>query len=369
MLKIRKDPRTKKYFIDYTFGPKGKRQRKKIYGFGSRAEAETMKTQIVLRPLDQALDFQSLTPTPLPKAVAEYQKTHSKKKASKRGEEQYFQRLMEFFESRRKDPKKNFDGMVASITLFDIQEFQNHLLSMEWSRSPDQKNSKAKVKTLSAATVNRHFHTYRNFFEQCRLWNFIRQNPCEFLKDALEEEKPIMTWTAKQCAEVLVKLPDWAQRFLLFAAKTGGRRGEICNLVQSDVYLDQARAALKSRKGKGNLVVRYVPLTKSLQKFMADQLRLALAVKAPRVFFDETGGAIDPVRLSTMVNRAAKKAGHPGLNLKALRHTILSKMAHDGTSLRDIQKLAGHTNLRTTQKYLHTQVDDIREAMERVEDE
>lgn len=345
--------------LDYTFGPKGKRKRQKLYGFNSRSEAESLKAELALRPLDQILDFQKLKVVTVDEAIEKYLTTVSYRKASYEVEKSYFKKFKGFLNARHK-----FDGKMHTIGLLDVQEFQNHLLSTKYSRSKNKENKKAKVKYLSAATVNRHFHTYRNFFEQCRLWDFIRRNPCEFLKDAPEEEKPIKVWSPEACGEVFIKLPIWAQRIVLFIAKTGARRSEACVLEEMQLDLSNGTVTLRSRKGRGKIVNRVVPMTKGLTTFMLSQLDLSKKLKSPMIFCDDNGNPIDPTHLSTMVNRAAKKAGHVGLNLHGLRHTILSQLAHDRVSLREIQALAGHTNLRTTQRYLHTQVDHMRSALE-----
>lgn len=345
--------------LDYTFGPKGRRKRQKLYGFNSRAEAESLKAELALRPLDQILDFQKLKVVTVDEAIEKYLTTVSYRKASYEVEKSYFNKLKAFLNSRDK-----FDGKVHSIGLLDVQEFQNHLLLTKYSRSKNKENKKAKVKYLSAATVNRHFHTYRNFFEQCRLWDYIRRNPCEFLKDAPEEEKPIKVWGPEACAAVFLQLPAWTQRIVLFIAKTGARRSEACVLEDTQLDISSGTVTLRSRKGRGKIVNRVVPMTKGLTSFMLSQLEVSKKLKSPMVFCDDNGNPVDPTHLSTIVNRAARKAGHAGLNLHGLRHTILSQLAHDRVSLREIQALAGHTNLRTTQRYLHTQVDQMRSALE-----
>jgi hypothetical protein len=49
-----------------------------------------------------------------------------------------------------------------------------------------------------------------------------------------------------------------------------------------------------------------------------------------------------------------------------LRHTFATQALHNGASLREVQALLGHTNIATTEKYLHTDSDNLDQAMLRV---
>ena len=49
-----------------------------------------------------------------------------------------------------------------------------------------------------------------------------------------------------------------------------------------------------------------------------------------------------------------------------LRHTFATQALHKGASLREVQALLGHTNIATTERYLHTDSDNLDQAMLRV---
>ena len=51
---------------------------------------------------------------------------------------------------------------------------------------------------------------------------------------------------------------------------------------------------------------------------------------------------------------ARKAAGIDRGTLHSLRHTFISRAANNGTALHLVSKWAGHSDLATTQKYLHT---------------
>ena len=49
-----------------------------------------------------------------------------------------------------------------------------------------------------------------------------------------------------------------------------------------------------------------------------------------------------------------------------LRHTFATQALNNGASLREVQALLGHTNIATTEKYLHTDSDNLDQAMLKV---
>lgn len=50
---------------------------------------------------------------------------------------------------------------------------------------------------------------------------------------------------------------------------------------------------------------------------------------------------------------ARKRAGLPDVRMHDLRHTFASILVNSGRSLYEVQKLLGHTQVKTTQRYAH----------------
>jgi site-specific recombinase XerD len=64
------------------------------------------------------------------------------------------------------------------------------------------------------------------------------------------------------------------------------------------------------------------------------------------------------------MRRLTKKLGLKGLTLHGLRHTFITSLAAQNHSLEKIRLLVGHSNLKTTEKYLHLQDTHLKETME-----
>ena len=59
---------------------------------------------------------------------------------------------------------------------------------------------------------------------------------------------------------------------------------------------------------------------------------------------------------------------HPDAGLHALRHTFLTEAGRHTQNVRALQKLAGHTRIETTMRYIHPDQEDVVEIAARVQE-
>jgi integrase/recombinase XerD len=143
---------------------------------------------------------------------------------------------------------------------------------------------------------------------------------------------------------------------VLLSAKAGLRAGEIANLTWDMVLGPTGQISgiiglrdHAAKKGSG----RIIPIHPDLRAALADLRHLA---RSEYVVTSERGGAMTPSSMVVWFNRAFKSIGLKGCSSHSGRRTFVTRAARlvhkVGGSLRDVQLLAGHQSIQTTQRYI-----------------
>ena len=154
---------------------------------------------------------------------------------------------------------------------------------------------------------------------------------------------------------------------VLLSAKAGLRAGEIAALTW-DMVLDpqsQIGSVIELRdsaakKGSGRLIPIHPDLAKALAAWRKASGRKSSGSKASAdstyVVRSERGGQMTPLSVVVWFNRAFHKVGLKGCSSHSGRRTFITRAARlvhrAGGSLRDVQLLAGHRSIQTTQRYI-----------------
>jgi integrase len=149
---------------------------------------------------------------------------------------------------------------------------------------------------------------------------------------------------------------------VLLSAKAGLRAGEIANLTwdmvldangQISGLIELADKAAKKCSG------RSIPLHPDLAAALAAWRQVA--PPSQYVIASERGGRMQPLSIVVWFNRAFKNIGLKGCSSHSGRRTFVTRAARivhkAGGSLRDVQLLAGHRSIQTTQRYIDGDTD------------
>jgi integrase len=141
----------------------------------------------------------------------------------------------------------------------------------------------------------------------------------------------------------------------LLGGDAGLRRGEMAVLEWPDVDLDKRQICVQRSIWNGHITVpkggrlRYVPMTVQLTAALRKQRHL----RSRRVLCTPEGESLTPKMVADVVRRAARRAQLVETGSHILRHTFCSHLAMRGAPARAIQELAGHQDIRTTERYMH----------------
>jgi len=155
---------------------------------------------------------------------------------------------------------------------------------------------------------------------------------------------------------------------VLLSIKAGLRAAEIANLTWEMVLTPigdigtaielHARAAKKSGG-------RLIPIHPELRDALSD-LRSQTEAAGP-VVRSQRGGPMTPVSIVNWFAQAYRAIGLQGCSSHSGRRTFITRAArlvhHAGSSLRDVQLMAGHRSIQTTQRYIDGDTDAQRKLV------
>lgn len=223
----------------------------------------------------------------------------------------------------------------------------------------------------------------RLIFNKAKVWGFIDENPITGVEEPEYQQKEIVVpdYEELPIIEDKINRADVKDKVkYLLALYTGMRREEVCGLHLEDidrngksVYIQRAIAQndltkeYEETKTKSTRSVRVLPLPSRFFKAFDEYLEWrkvfiqTLKVKTngeykeiPNLFLNKDGDFSRPENLSKRWKRFAKKVGI-NLTFHGLRHYFITNQLNynDKVSERDVQEMAGHSNIKTTQRYNH----------------
>lgn len=155
------------------------------------------------------------------------------------------------------------------------------------------------------------------------------------------------------------------ETIFLLSVKSGLRSKEISglrwiHLLKSDITLDDS-ISLPNDVSKGSNGGRIIPIHKDLKKnlellFQQQQKKHRFDPLTDYVIPTERSSNTSPQMITNFFHSLYRKLGMIGCSSHSGRRTFITEVARKistvGGSLRDVQYLAGHSSLQTTQRYI-----------------
>jgi len=244
---------------------------------------------------------------------------------------------------------------IGSITKAQVNEFLTGL---------DNDGS------LSARSVNAYRQVLSGIFQYAADSGWVAGNPVLEIKKRREgDPAEIMTYTPAQLQTLIEKAPtEKFASLLTTAALTGLRQGELLELRWRDIDLENRKihvqrsissgleiTSTKSRKG------RTVPITKQLEPVLLALRGREFFTSTNDLVFTDSGSNLDArdVRRkydATRTTACAEDRDMPvDLTFHSLRHYFGTQAAAGGIDVVTIKQMMGHSDIKTTQRYMHAQ--------------
>ena len=198
----------------------------------------------------------------------------------------------------------------------------------------------------------------------------VSSNPCNQLEsikvvtrepEYLSSEQFELLLTAARHTPKFYRGRNIALLNLLF--KAGLRRSEVVGLNVGDIDLETGRIKIHRKGGKVQLLPLHSELIISLKNF---SYPLERAAHEP-FFTSRLGSRLSGSELYHIVKKYIREAGlSDKLTVHSARHGFAATTLSQGMPITHLQRLLGHSNLSTTERYVHLRNDQVGASLERV---
>lgn len=218
------------------------------------------------------------------------------------------------------------------------------------------------TKLIKPSSQSRLISSLKNFFDYLIIEKIIFINPInsiQYPKIAAKIPETLSTHEIDKLIDYLKKSKKNSLRnctILEVLYSCGLRVSELTNLNISDIFFDDFLIKIL---GKGRKE-RFVPMSKIVKDMIKDYLnseRFNTITKKgfeDILFLNNRGEKLTRVMIYTILNIAKKGTGiKKKVSPHILRHSFATHLIENGADISSIQHMLGHTNVSTTERYLH----------------
>ncbi len=226
-----------------------------------------------------------------------------------------------------------------------------------------------RLRQVSPTCVNRDLATLRRALNVARELGLIDRIPKITLLEGEHEREFVLTQPQERIYLEFAPQPLLDMAILMI--DTGLRVGEAVALEWREIHLNPAHGArfgyLRVRDGKSKYAKRNVPITDRVRDMLESR---ETQIPGPWVFTNKDG--TKPLSRSTVSHQHTRLRRVLQLPeefvLHSLRHTMLTRLGGAGVDVFAIKRVAGHSSVTVSEKYVHPSPEFIERAFERLEE-
>lgn len=265
--------------------------------------------------------------------------------------------------------ERNLSKNTISSYLSDLKKLIDYLITEKINSRPDEVNINlireflySQSKKIKPSSQGRLISSLNLFFDFLILEKIINENPVEKIDYPKIGLTIPTTLTTKEIDALIYNaslnknngLRNETIIEVLYSC--GLRVSELINIKISDLYINEQ---LIKVLGKGNKE-RFVPISKTAKKLILKYIESIRNYKKVKKGYEDTlfinnrGKKLTRVMIYTILNNIANEIGlKKKISPHVLRHSFATHLIENGADIISIQKMMGHENIVTTEKYLH----------------
>lgn len=222
------------------------------------------------------------------------------------------------------------------------QEFADQVIK-DMSQLVDDPKTKKKRPAYAPATINRSLACVKKGLDIAWRQRLIPENYGLRIKPMTVNNKREVFLKVGEVRQIAQHCTEQAQAAIWFALLTGARRGEIIKIRAEHIGADTITLPASHTKTNRTRVIPIIPALRPWLK------HFPLVMTAFGV--------------QSAWRRARVAAGMEHVNFHDLRHSSASILIACGVDLYTVSKILGHSNIQTTTRYAHLQVEQQRNAL------
>ncbi|HCY76487.1 MAG TPA: hypothetical protein DHV28_11250 [Ignavibacteriales bacterium] len=241
-------------------------------------------------------------------------------------------------------PLKN----IQTITLKDAEQFLDYL-----------------KKRAPLGTYN-YLKILRAMFNKGMQWNELRENVWE--KASLPKvQQGKITYVTEEQLDIILKNAESevVKDAITIAFYTGCRLSEVTQMAFQDINLNTNLITIGSKSFQSkNRKIRHIPIHPKVKEIFIKRFPKIIKREKHFVLSKPNSYPFTGDYFSRRFKKACRKAGlDEGLHFHSLRHGCITKMILAGAALPTVQKIAGHSNIQTTMRYTHVDIQSLKDAI------
>lgn len=222
-------------------------------------------------------------------------------------------------------------------------------------------------KLIAPATVNRALATLRRALRLAQEWKILDRVPR--FKMLPGERNREFVLSSEQEQVYLAACPQPLKDLATLVLDTGLRVGEALRLEWTDIHLDPINGSklgsLQVRHGKSKNAKRVVSLTQRAVRLLKEKSR---TMTDQFVFSNGGGKPYIDTSLAHLQEAVREKLNwSEEFVIHSLRHTMLTRLGEAGVDAFIIMRIAGHSSITVSQKYVHPTPESLERAFEKLE--
>ena len=264
---------------------------------------------------------------------------------------------------------------LSEITPALLDEFKSWLKNRTEKTRPKTRKRQPRLRgVLGPHGINRTLQSVKMIMRKAEAWGLAPAQNWRLVSKFKTPKGRVEFFSPEEIGQMLeysrIKSADlppekrspW-QTIILLGARAGLRRGEMQNLMWSDIDFKKGILSITPKKDwiPKDYECRDIPLSLDLKEHLQK-----LPKRGQYIMYDVYGERLSVDSITTYFrDKIVKKCGLSG-NVHKLRHTFASHLVQNGVDLYTVSKLLGHSSIKTTEIYAHLSPVTLASAVEKL---